>query len=279
VSQGKRIQVNPQLMGFQDLTRQLFSSGLKPVAWSPPHHVEVDKLTRLWQQKQPGQKIIVENDTRSLVQSLFVFAVWDDRARVLLKEYGNIDWSTIYQALRLKNGWVDIGGPANWGQVNLGQTRPDSSTNGLLSLMLMAYSYYHKTDGLTVNDIDNPGFLDYLSVFEIAVTAFGLHNDTYWEREVLLKGPATYNIVLTYENEVLRVQDEAIKRYSQPLRPFYPQGNIVSDHPFVLFNGPWVKAEEQMAARSFRDFLLAGEQQQLVMKYGLRHSNCEWLGS
>jgi hypothetical protein len=63
VSQGKRIQVNPQLMGFQDLTRQLFSSGLKPVAWSPPHHVEVDKLTRLWQQKQPGQKIIVENET------------------------------------------------------------------------------------------------------------------------------------------------------------------------------------------------------------------------
>jgi hypothetical protein len=72
---------------------------------------------------------------------------------------------------------------------------------------------------------------------------------------------------------VLVVQDEAIKRYSQRLRPFYPQGNIVSDHPFVLFNGPWVKAEEQMAARSFRDFLLAVPQQQLVMKYGLRPTN------
>ena len=272
--QNNNIQINPQSSGSLDLTNRILAGEVQPAAWSPASSLELDRLNTQWQQKH-GQDIFVKTDTQPLVLSPLVFAVWQDRANVLLNKYGSIDWAHIYDALRLRDGWVDIGGQASWQHVSLGQTRPDESNSGLLTITLMANAYFNKTQGLTPADINNPGFLNYFSTFETAVTAFGHSSGTYLEKEVILKGPGAYDITFTYENLVLTAQDEIKQRQPQKLRMFYPRVNIESDHPFALLQAPWVKPEMHMAAQVFRDFLLDVPAQQLALKYGLRPTNAQ----
>jgi ABC-type sulfate transport system substrate-binding protein len=110
----------------------------------------------------------------------------------------------------------------------------------------------------------------YLGDIEGAVTQFGRSSGTYLEREVILKGPSSYDIAFTYENLVLTYQKEARQRQNMALLPFYPALNLLSDHPFAILDAEWVTPEQQEAARLFRDFLLEDEQQREALKSGFR---------
>jgi Ca-activated chloride channel family protein len=237
----------------------------------------LNQLINDWSAKNSGQDIVVTNnsdlDPVALVFSPLVFAIWKSRAQVLQAHYGadKIDWPAIHDALTLKTGWVDIGGPSDWGVVNFGQTRADSSNSGLLAITLMAYAYYNEQRGLTKAQVDDPGFLSYLHDFEVAVNGFGRSSGTFMENVVIADGPAQYNIIATYENLVLTLQQEAIARH-EPLQLFYPQINIVSDHPFAILKGDWVTQDQQLAAQKFRDYLRSDAQQQAALTGGFRPS-------
>ncbi len=276
---GKAIQVAANELGSVGGHDQILSGQLKPTAWSPASSLELNQLITDWGAAHPGQDIVVTNNTdldpQSLVFSPLVFAIWKSRAQVLQAHYGadKIDWPALHDALTLKNGWVDIGGPSAWGPVNFGQTRPDSSNSGLLAITLMAYSSFNEQRGLTKAQVDDPAFLKYLSDFEIAVNGFGRSSGTFMENVVIADGPASYNIVATYENLVLTLQQDALRRQNEALLLFYPQKNIVSDHPFAIMKGSWVTQDEQMAALKFRNFLLSDAQQRAALTSGFRPSN------
>ncbi len=273
---GKAIQVTLDPRGSVDAQQRILSGALLPVAWSPASSLELNQLSTAWRQAHNGQDIIISSGDllpASLVFSPLVFAVWKERAQVLLRKYGSIDWPGIHDALVLKNGWADIGGQADWGQVKFGQTRPDQSNSGLLSITLLAYAFYKEQRGLTVDQLRSPKFLSYFSDFEGAVTQFGRSSGTYLENEVILKGPAAYDITTTYENLVLTRENEAMQRQGQALLPFYPGLNIVSDHPFAILQGNGITTEAQMAAKVFRDFLLAEQQQRQALISGFRPTN------
>lgn len=190
-----------------------------------------------------------------------------------MRKYGSIDWPGIHDALVLKNGWADIGGPADWGQVKFGQTRPDQSNSGLLSITLLAYAFYKEQRGLTLDQVRSSAFLSYFSDIEGAVTQFGRSSGTYLENEVILKGPAAYDITTTYENLVLTSESQAMQRQGQLLLPFYPSLNIISDHPFAILQGQGITTEAQMAAKTLCDFLLAEQQQRQALLSGFRPTN------
>jgi serine/threonine protein kinase len=273
---GKAIQVTLDPRGSIDAQQRILSGSLLPAAWSPASALELNQLSTAWRQAHSGQDIIVSSGDllpASLVFSPLVFVVWKERAQVLLRKYGSIDWPGIHDALVLKNGWADIGGQADWGQVKFGQTRPDQSNSGLLSITLLAYAFYKEQRGLTVDQVRSSTFLAYFSDVEGAVTQFGRSSGTYLENEVILKGPAAYDITTTYENLVLTREREAMQRQGQLLLPFYPGLNIVSDHPFAILQGQGITAEAQMAAKALRDFLLAEQQQRQALLSGFRPTN------
>jgi serine/threonine protein kinase len=273
---GKAVQLVLDTRGSVDAQQRILSGAIQPTAWSPASSLELNQLSTAWKQAHNGQDIIVSSGDLlpvSLVFSPLVFAVWKERAQVLLHKYGSIDWLGIHSALTLKNGWADIGGGADWGDVKFGQTRPDQSNSGLLSITLMAYAFYSEQRGLMVEQIRSPDFLKYFREIEGAVTQFGRSSGTYLANEVILKGPAAYDITTTYENLVLTLEKEAVQRQGQPLQQFYPGLNIVSDHPFAILQGNWVKPEEQLAAQAFRDFLLAVPQQRQALASGFRPTN------
>jgi serine/threonine protein kinase len=251
-----------------------------PVAWSPASDLELNQLLNSWQKKNNQEIIFTSGDfaPRLLVESPLVFAVWRDRAHVLLQNYSssgkNIDWPMIYDAVQ-KKSWGDIGGNSNWGPVKLGQTRPDSSNSGLLTITLLAYSHYQMSRGLTVAQVTDTTFLQYFQIIEGAVQKFGRSSGTYLEQEVILNGPSSYDIVMTYENLVLTMQNEARQRWNQSLLPFYPSVNITSNHPFAIFKGNGITQLEQEAAMKFRDFLLDVPQQHKALLKGFRPTNSQ----
>lgn len=277
--QGKAIQVALNELGSVDGHNKILSGEIKPTAWSPASFLELNQLSNDWQEAHSGQDILINNgdlEPKSLVFSPLVFAIWKERAQVLQRHYGNdkIDWPAIHDALTLKNGWPDIGGHSDWGLVKFGQTRPDQSNSGLLTITLMAYSYFSPQQrGLTTAQIDDNGFLNYFQDSEGAVTAFGRSSGTFLQNVVIPMGPASYDIVTTYENLALTLQHQAQQTQHQALQLFYPGLNIVSDHPFAILKGSWVSQEEQMAAQVFRDFLLSETQQRAALTSGFRPAN------
>ena len=104
---GKAIQVTLDPRGSVDAQQRILSGSLLPVAWSPASALELNQLSTAWRQAHSGQDIIVSTGDllpASLVFSPLVFAVWKERAQVLLHKYGSIDWPGIHDALVLKNG-------------------------------------------------------------------------------------------------------------------------------------------------------------------------------
>jgi serine/threonine protein kinase len=274
---GHPIQVVLNELGSVGGHDQILNGQLKPTAWSPASSLELNQLINDWALKHPGQEIVVSNnsdlDPQSLVFSPLVFGIWKSRAQVLKNHYARqpIDWPVIHDALTQKN-WAAIGGPSDWGSPNFGQTRPDASNSGLLAITLVAYSYFQEQNRLTTAQVDDAKFLSYLGDIESVVNGYGQSSGTYMSHVVIPEGPAQYNMVATYENLVLTLQSQAAQRW-EPLQLFYPQVNIVSDHPFAIIKGDWVSQEQQLAAQKFRDFLLSEQMQRAALTSGFRPSN------
>jgi len=272
----KTIQVVLDERGSVDGQARILSGEINPVAWSPASFLELNQLSADWQQHNNGADIIINNGDllpKSLVFSPLVFAVWKDRAQVLLNKYGKIDWPAVHSAVTLKNGWSDIGGNPAWQLVKFGQTRPDQSNSGLLTIALLAYAANNEQRDLTVDQLNTTQFKQYFKDIEDAVNAFGRSSGTFLQNVVIEQGPAQYDIVTTYENLVLTLENQAINRQHQQLQLFYPNVNILSDHPFAILQARGVTNEQRMAARVFREFLLATEQQKVALSSGFRPTN------
>jgi serine/threonine protein kinase len=272
----KSIQVVLDERGSVDGQARILSGEINPAAWSPASFLELNQLSANWQQQHNGADIIINNGDllpKSLVFSPLVFAIWADRARVLLDKYGKIDWPAVHSAVTLKNGWSDIGGNPAWQLVKFGQTRPDQSNSGLLTITLLAYAANNEQRNLTVDQLNTAQFKQYFKDIEDAVNAFGRSSGTFLQNVVIQQGPAQYDIVTTYENLVLTLENQAISRQHQQLQLFYPGVNILSDHPFAILQAKGVTNEQRMAARVFREFLLATEQQKVALSSGFRPTN------
>ena len=88
---GKAIQVTLDPRGSIDAQQRILNGTLLPAAWSPASALELNQLSTAWRQAHSGQDIIVSSGDllpTSLVFSPLVFAVWKERAQVLLRKYG-----------------------------------------------------------------------------------------------------------------------------------------------------------------------------------------------
>src|SRR6266567_210912 len=205
----------------------------------------------------------------------------DGQARILSGEINPAAWSpaSFLELNQLSANWqqqhngADIAGNPAWQLVKFGQTRPDQSNSGLLTITLLAYAADNEQRDLTVDQLNTAQFKQYFKDIENAVNAFGRSSGTFLQNVVIQQGPAQYDIVTTYENLVLTLESQAISRQHQQLQLFYPSVNILSDHPFAILQAKGVTNEQRMAARVFREFLLATEQQKVALSSGFRPTN------
>ncbi len=88
-------------------------------------------------------------------------------------------------------------------------------------------------------------------------------------RDMVLRGPSTFDGLLVYESVAIDYLKSAEGRWGE-LRVVYPKRNMWNDNPYYVLDVPWSSADQRKAAERFLDFLLSVPVQQRSLEHGFR---------
>lgn len=242
----------------------------KPVLWSPADSLVANLLASDWQTKYSKEIYPTAGETgpQPLLLSPLVFAVWEDRAKVLVDATsGQLSWKTIHKAVASPKGWPAIGGKPGWGFVKLGHTDPNRSNSGVQALMLMALEHFG-TQTITVEQLLDPKFQTFVKEIELAVPKFEASTGTFMT-DMIRFGPSKYDIAVVYESLAVAQLENAQGRWGS-LHIYYPPVTIWSDHPVMILGGDWVSPQQRAAAEKLVAFLRSTRVQSTALRFGYR---------
>ncbi len=243
----------------------------KPVLWSPADTMVANLLASEWETKTGHALYATSGDAapQPLLLTPLVFAVWEDRAKVLVDAPGGgLSWKRIHDAVASPRGWPGIGGKPAWGFVKLGHTDPTRSNSGTQAIALMAFEFFGKTSGLTVEQLLDPKFQAYLQQIELGVPHFEASTGTFMT-DMIRFGPSKYDIAVVYESLAVSQLANAQGRWGS-LHIYYPPVTIWSDHPVAILGGDWVTPAQRAAAGKLVAFLRSQAEQATALKFGFR---------
>jgi ABC-type Fe3+ transport system substrate-binding protein len=196
---------------------------------------------------------------------------WTERAGPFKARLGEFTFTNIATALREKGGWAALAQKPEWGFFKFAHTHPNQSNSGLLTLVLMASDFHNKARGLELADILDPRFQEWMIGLETAVV--DLPNSTgNLMRDMVLKGPSTYDVVMVYESVAIDFLKNAEGRWGQ-LEVSYPRLNLWSDNPYYILDAPGSSAAQRQAGGAFLDFLMTETAQRTALAHGFRPGN------
>src|SRR5215475_4329763 len=267
-SDGKRIKVNLIPMGSLEGARAILSSDQRINVWSPASSAYKDIFVQEWQGKYNDNPFVREEP---IALTPMVFVVWDERYQAFVQKYKTMSLQTVNQALQAKGGWDEIAHRPDWGVFKFGHTHPNQSNSGLMTIVLAAYSYHHKTKDLTLKDILDVSFQQWLE--ELERGASGMSNSTgNMMKEMVRKGPSSYDAVYVYESVAIDYLKNAEGRWGN-LRVIYPEYNAWNENPYYIINASWSSPDQRKAAETFLNFLLTEPIQKESLKHGFRPAN------
>ncbi len=209
--EGRRTIVKLHGMGSVE-GAQAVLDGPSPVpihVWSPASSAYRDVFEQEWRAKHKNNPILT---SEKLALTPMVFVTWERLRPPFIKKYGKINFEVVGQAIQEPRGWETIAGEPGWGRFKFSHTHPKFSNSGLLTLVLMAYRFSKKERNLSLADIADPGFLEWLKKFEQAVVRPDgslTHSTGTLMRDMVLRGPPQYDCVLIYENLAIEYLDAA----------------------------------------------------------------------
>jgi ABC-type Fe3+ transport system substrate-binding protein len=266
---GKKIKVNLIPMGSLEGAHALLNGDQRINVWSPASGLYKDIFVQEWQVKYSQSNPILKEEPLALSPMVFVF--WDERYQAFLPKYKTVTFATLAQALQEKGGWDAIAQKPEWGLFKFGHTHPNESNSGIMAVVLAAYSYQKKTKDLQLKDVVDVGFQTWLQNFERGVS--GLSNSTgNMMREMVLKGPSSYDALIVYESVAIDYLKNAEGRWGQ-LKVVYPEYNAWNDNPYYIIDAPWSSKEQRKAADTFLQFLLSEPIQKESLNHGFRPAN------
>jgi len=265
---GKHIKITLIPMGSLEGAHALLNGDKRINVWSPASALYKDIFVQEWQVKYSQNPILKEEP---LALSPMVFVFWDERYQAFVQKYKVVSFNTIGQALAEKGGWESIAHKPEWGLFKFGHTHPNESNSGLMSIVLAAYSYEKKTRDLELKDILDVGFQNWLQTFERSVSGFS-NSTGNMMREMVLKGPSSYDSLLVYENVAIDYLKNAEGRWGQ-IRVSYPEYNSWNDNPYYVIDAPWSTKDQRKAAEAFLAFLLSEPIQKESLTHGFRPAN------
>jgi ABC-type Fe3+ transport system substrate-binding protein len=200
-----------------------------------------------------------------------VFVMWEERYQAFKDHYGTVDFDTINRALHEPGGWQTIGQHPDWGLFKFGHTNPGESNSGILALLLAGHSYFKKTEDLTLADVTNVQFQSWLGKLESASNSDSNSTGNLM-REMVLKGPSSYDALLVYESVAIDYLKNAEGRWG-PIHVIYPEYNVWNENPYYILNASWSSEDQRKAAQAFLDFLLSEPVQRESITHGFRPAN------
>jgi hypothetical protein len=249
-----------------------------PTAWIPDSRYLVNLVNATYKTKRDRDVFLTDGEYRArpIATSLFSWGIYKSRAEVLKAGYDDINWEVIHDAAMAKGGWREIGGDecaecGQWGYFKLVVPNPRKNAAGLSAMVAAAGEYYDKTT-ITVQDVTNPDFQNWLGELMNAVTDY---SSAYSVEDLALFGYSMGDGGQLLESDLLVNMEGIQTRWSDPLVIEYPQYLTWFDFPFTVWMGPETSAVEKNAALEFQKYLLSPEQQQEALKRGLRPANLE----
>jgi len=268
-SDGKRIIVDLIPMGSLEGAHAILGGDKRINVWSPASAAYKDIFVQEWQVKNGGGNPIIKEEPLALTPMVFV--VWDERYKAFIQKYKVMNLDTINQALQERSGWDAIAHQPDWGLFKFGHTHPNDSNSGLMVLVLAAYAYNHKTRDLTVGDVVNANFQQWLTSLERSTTGFS-NSTGNMMKEMVLKGPSSYDALMVYEAVAIDYLKNAEGRWGE-LRVVYPEYNAWNENPYYIIDAPWSTSDQRKAAQTFLDFLLSDRIQREALVHGFRPAN------
>jgi ABC-type Fe3+ transport system substrate-binding protein len=266
---GKRIRIDLIPLGSQEGARAVLDGDTRINVWSPASTLYEDVFVSEWQLKHGG-KGIVRQEQLALTPMVFVF--WEPRHAAFVTKYKEVSFTSVGQALKEKGGWDAIAQKPEWGFFKFGHTNPNQSNSGLMALVLMAYGFQNKTRDLTMKDILSVEYQTWMADFEKNVSGFS-NSTGNMMRDMVLRGPSSYDALLVYENLAIDYLKNAEGRWGE-LRIAYPTNNMWNDNPYYIIDAPWSTTEQRKAAGVFLDYLLRDEiQTNALLVHGFRPGN------
>jgi hypothetical protein len=264
---GASVDVVLQGVDAQRARRAIVDRSLRPAVWLPSSSAAIELLRA--EMETRGEPPIFasagDDAPRSVAQSPIVVVMWEDRAEAL-DANGSSVWRLLYEANTRAEGWAAYGHP-QWGFFKWAHTAPSDADDGLLSYLLMAHEVRGGNQPLEASDVTGEAFRTWMRGLDTGATVAS--DSTALMNDMLAFGPSRFDAAVTYENLAIQFLPDALRR-GRRLVVLYPPANTLSDHPFVILEGSWVSAEQRLAARLFRDFLLSRPQQERARDMGLR---------
>lgn len=268
---GRGIRVTLIPMGSLEGAQAILRGDTRIHVWSPASALYKETFVSEWGVKNDGRNPIVKEEQLALTPMVFV--TWSERNEAFLKKYGAVSFVTAAKALAEKTGWSGIAEKPEWGLFKFGHTHPNESNSGLATLLLMAYDFTGKTRDLTLKDIVDPKFQEWMTLIENAVT--GMSSSTgNMMKEMVLKGPSSYDSLFVYESVAIDFMKNAEGRWGE-LRVSYPRRNLWNDNPYYILDAPWSTTKHRKAAEAFLAYLLSAPVQQKAIVHGFRPANAQ----
>ena len=88
-----------------------------PTAWIPDSRYLVELANAAQKDKQGRDVFLTDGEYRAkpIALSLFAWGIYQSRAVVLEKKFGEVNWKTLHDAATAKGGWPELGGDPQWG--------------------------------------------------------------------------------------------------------------------------------------------------------------------
>lgn len=263
--EGKPIEVNAIPMGSGEAMEELLAGSRQAHLISPASAAFIE-LYNAKSENEVGKPLVGE--TKNLVLSPVVIAMWKPMAEALGWGKQPIGWAEILAMASQPEGWAAYNYP-QWGKFKFGHTHPKYSNSGLISLLAETYAGAGKTRKLKLKDVNNPDTRHYVQTIEQAVVHYG-RSTGFFGRKMFDHGPAFLSAVVLYENMVIESYNPKYQ-LPFPIVAIYPkEGTFWSDHPVGIVERDWVTDEHREAAQIYVDFLRAKPQQERAMSYGFR---------
>ncbi len=245
----------------------ILSGKIQPTVWSPGDQSWVDGANQVWRDRT-GQPLIADA-CRPTVYAPIGFVMWRPFAEALGWPDQSITWQTLVDLAADPQGWGKYNHP-EWGEFKFGHTHPDYSNAGLLIMTALVNDTLGQTSGLTPENVKSQAVIDAFTKEEQHTYHYGVQT-----RDLISlmarRGPSYLHASTASEAEVLKANAERAAELRFPLVFIFPgKGTFWTEQPYCVVDADWVTADQKEAARLYRDFLLAREQQELAVEKYLR---------
>jgi Ca-activated chloride channel family protein len=250
------VHVDLVVTGSHDSVNLILQESAQPTAWSPASSIWIPYLNEEWSRLGKGDAIAL--DSAPLVLSPVVIAGWSS----FFEKYNITSFEDLYQLAKSGTSY------------KYGHPDPKLSNGGVMAEVLeFADAFNKKPENFVYDDFLNQEALDFVRTIESKAVMYG-KSTGFFGRWAAENGPSAIDCFTVYESVVISNSEKAAQKWGDSIVAVYPEdGTLLSDHPFVILNAPWVSEYQKFASSQYLFYLLQESNQDKAQEYGFRPAN------